>query len=92
MRDTFRIKIANEVRDMDFWMGSRKIDLGLQGILASIVNGVVDTSGKLRVSKEVQCEGILEGVASDAVVRIQPSLAGRRVPVVRRRLDSHIGR
>ena len=39
---------------MDFWMGSRKRDLGLQGILASMtVNGVVDTSGKLRISKEV---------------------------------------
>ena len=88
----FRIKIVNEVGDMDFRMGSRERDLGLQGILASMtVNGVVDTSGKLRVSKEVQCGGMLEGVARDAVVRIQPSPAGRKVSVVRRRLDSHAG-
>ena len=74
-------------------MGSRKRDLGLQGIRASMtVNGVVDMSGRLRVSKEDQCGGMLEGVARDTVVRIQPSLAGRKVSVVRRRLDSHLGR
>jgi len=83
---------VNEVGDMVLWMGSRKRDLGLQGILASMtVNGVVDTSGKLRVSKEVQCGGMLEGVARGAVVRIQPSPTGRKVSVVRRRLDSHTG-
>ena len=74
-------------------MGSRKRDLGLQGIRASMtVNGVVDMSGRLKVSKEDQCGGTLEGVARDTVVRIQPSLAGRKVSVVRRRLDSHLGR
>ena len=77
---------------MDLWIGSRKRDLGLQGILASMtVNGVVDTCGKLRVSKEVQCGGMLEGLARDALVRIQPSPAGRKVSVVRRRRDSHSG-
>ena len=48
-------RLGNEVGDIESWMGLRKRDLGVQGILANItVNGVADVSGKLRVSKQVQ--------------------------------------
>ena len=49
------MRIVNEVGGMESWMGSRKRDLGVQGVLANItLNGVADVSGKLRVSKQVQ--------------------------------------